>query len=128
MAPFGNEETYGVEWRCPRCDDHMLDLCPLGPLVPTRESCLNCGTNFSELNDFASCPACDMTRLEAVDFFGLDPAPTDPVERAGKLFDRGVIRRAIATLNHALIINPTLEAAWASNTRSCRGWVLRMLR
>ncbi|HET6249965.1 MAG TPA: tetratricopeptide repeat protein [Tepidisphaeraceae bacterium] len=112
VAPFGNAQTYGVEWRCPHCDDHLLDLCPVGPLVPTSQTCLNCGTQFSDTGDFAVCPSCALTRLGARDSFGLDAPPADPVAEAEKLFDLGLIRRGLATANFALIADPALEQAW----------------
>ncbi len=53
-----------------------------------------------------------MTRLGAIDFFGLEPLPGDPIERAANLSDLGVVRRAMATINYALIRDPALEPAW----------------
>ena len=112
VAPFGNAQSYGVEWRCPHCDDHILDICPIGPLIPTSETCLNCGVLFPDMGDFAVCPACALSRLGARDTFGLEPFPQDPIATAAKLFDAGLIRRAMAAVNLALISNPSLEQAW----------------
>ena len=112
LAAFGNEQSYGVEWKCPKCDHHLLDICPLGPLAPTAQTCLNCGASYADQADFAACPACGTTRLGALDLFGLDPAPTDPIARAEKFFNMGLARRALGTLNHALVANPSLEPAW----------------
>jgi tetratricopeptide (TPR) repeat protein len=112
VAPFGNASTYAVEWRCPKCDSHILEMCPVGPLAPTADTCLNCGAAITDPGDNAECPACAMTRNGAEAFFGLHPASDDPVAAAGALFDQGLIRRALATLNYALIFHPSLEAAW----------------
>jgi tetratricopeptide (TPR) repeat protein len=112
IAAVANQQSYGVEWRCIKCDEYVLDLCPVGPLAPTALTCLNCGTSFPDRGDFAECPTCGLTRLGARDIYGLDPAPADPIPLAGKLFDLGLIRRAIATLNDALVLDPTSEAAW----------------
>jgi hypothetical protein len=48
-APFGEgqEGTYGVAWRCPEGHGLSLDVCPVGPLIPARELCLNCGVRFA---------------------------------------------------------------------------------
>ena len=112
IAAIANQESYGVEWRCIKCDEHVLDLCPVGPLVPTALTCLNCGTSFPDCGDFAVCPNCGLTRLGVRDIFGLDSAPADPMLLVGKFFDLGLIRRAIATLNHAIVLNPAYEPAW----------------
>jgi len=106
------EQTFGVEWRCPKCDSHALDLCPVGPLAPGPDTCLNCGGAFADAGDFARCAGCGMTRVGMLDFFGLDPAPPDPIGAAEMLFDLGLARRAIATLNHALVRDPANEPAW----------------
>lgn len=107
-----NQVTYGVEWRCPGCDGHILDVCPVGPLNPTKESCLNCGHGFAELGDFAKCPACEMTRLGAMDTFGLDPIPTDLMGAAEQWFNIGLVRRGVAHLNLAIVRDRACEPAW----------------
>jgi hypothetical protein len=112
VAPFANQTTYGVDWVCPKCDSHILELCPLGPLVPTDQTCLNCGAAIGGNDERAKCPGCGLTRPQTMELFGLDPAPADPIETAGKLFDQGLIRRAVAMLNLALWLDPSLEAAW----------------
>lgn len=112
VAPLANQATYGVDWRCPGCDSHILELCPLGPLVPTDQTCLNCAAAIDGGDNHARCPDCGMTRGQTAEFFGLDSPPADPIETAGKLFDQGLVRRAVATLNFALWLDPSLEAAW----------------
>lgn len=112
LAPFANASTYGVEWRCPKCDSHLLDICPVGPLVPAAETCLNCGTVIGDSSDDAKCPACGMTRNNAEELFGLGNPPDDMVAAAAALFEQGLIRQAVAVLNYALLLDPSLEPAW----------------
>ena len=65
MAPYpgkGDERTYGVGWRCPQCFKLSLDVCPVGPLVPSDLVCLYCGTAYpSEVNNSA-CDVCGLSR------------------------------------------------------------------
>jgi tetratricopeptide (TPR) repeat protein len=112
VAPLQNQTMYGVEWRCPHCESDVLDLCPVGPLVPALDTCLNCGVAISEAGDEAKCPACELTRSGALDTCGLNPPPADLLSTAGELFDRGLTRRAIAAVNFALLSDPKLEQAW----------------
>lgn len=112
IAAVPGEHTYAVEWRCPRCDHHALDLCPIGPASPTIDTCLNCGGALSGPDESACCAGCDMLRFGVLDLFGLDPAPADPIALAETLFDMGLPRRAVATLNDALTRDSALEPAW----------------
>jgi tetratricopeptide (TPR) repeat protein len=115
LAPFpgqGNETSYGVAWRCPRCQGLSLDVCPVGPLVPTATTCLNCGTDFPGEAGETRCPDCGLSRAEAVAYLGVELAPTDPLAAARQAFDQGLFRRGLAILNRALQHNPGLEEAW----------------
>jgi tetratricopeptide (TPR) repeat protein len=80
-----------------------LDVCPVGPLVPTRELCLNCGTRY--LSDAADvqCQACGQTRRACPAALGLADSPGDDcVSAARAAFAQGLFRRGLAVLNQAL--------------------------
>jgi tetratricopeptide (TPR) repeat protein len=111
-APFAGPQMYGVEWRCPKCDANALDICPVGPLVPTSQSCLNCGNPYETPGDNPTCASCGMTRQDVLDEFGLDPLPGDPVNAMDQLMKAGLIRRAIAIANLRLLADPQDAAAW----------------
>lgn len=61
-APFppGQEAMYGVVWRCPTCQDDLLDVCPLGPLAPDDRTCMNCGGPYRPNEEV--CPLCGLSR------------------------------------------------------------------
>jgi tetratricopeptide (TPR) repeat protein len=125
LAPFpgqGEEGSYAVAWRCPQCQARSLDICPLGPLVPTATTCLNCGADFPGEVGETSCPACGLPRGQARSYLGLDPAPADPVAAARQAFDQGLFRHGLALLNRALQQNPGLEQAWHG-----KRWILDRL-
>ncbi len=103
---------YGVEWRCPKCDGTLLDMCPIGPVIPTAQSCLNCGEQFNETGDDAVCPSCGMTSRSALESFGLGPMHTHAMDLVAGLMQKGLIRRAIAIANLTVLANPQNEAAW----------------
>jgi tetratricopeptide (TPR) repeat protein len=100
------EATYGVSWLCPRCDERALDVCPTGPIVPGKASCLNCGGAMQP-----SCVACGMSEEETRTFFELDRA-SDPVGDAVEEAGKGLFRRALALLNSVLARDPTNPRAW----------------
>src|SRR5690349_10852221 len=79
IAPFppGQESTYGVSWFCAACNDRILDVCPVGPLIPTPRACLNCGC---EREVSSTCSECGMDNAAVLVFLGID---TDsPLENA----------------------------------------------
>ena len=45
LLPDQQDETFfAVTWDCPKCGPGaVLDVCPVGPLVPRKGDCLNCG-------------------------------------------------------------------------------------
>src|SRR5438067_1689032 len=102
-APFGpgQEVVYGVAWRCPKGHGLSLDVCPVGPLVPARELCLNCGTPYPDPEN-AHCGACGLSRPACSAALGLAEAPADPIAAARAAFARGLFRHGLAILNHAL--------------------------
>jgi tetratricopeptide (TPR) repeat protein len=104
--------TIGVGWGCPTCDYKALDVCPLGPLVPSEALCLNCGAAYPSDEADAPCPGCGLTRAGALRFLHLEGVPTDPGAAARDLFGRGLFRRGLALLNHALASDPGEETPW----------------
>ena len=106
----GEEHSFAVAWRCPQCARKWLDVCPLGPLVPSPSLCLNCGTAY--VND-ASCSACGATRATVLAALGVDSVSGDPIAAAKDAFQRGLIRRGLAILNLALQNEIGLTDAWS---------------
>jgi tetratricopeptide (TPR) repeat protein len=95
--------TYGVSWGCSACDYKALDVCPLGPLIPSESDCLNCGVAYPTGGIRAACPGCGLTRNAALAFLRPEPVPADPGAAARDLFAEGLFRRGLALLNHALV-------------------------
>lgn len=107
----GNESTYTVVWRCPKCLEATADICPIGPLIPEESSCLNCGHGYEQQNGNLVCAACGLPKSESTSFLGIDPN-TDPMGRAKALLQRGNIRSGIGHLNYKLLKDPRHEEAW----------------
>src|SRR5262245_62149431 len=82
----GDEATYAVGWRCPRCNKLAADLCPTGPVEPTRSSCLNCEGDMAGGNH---CTGCGMERGETMSFLGVANESDRTLERALSAFDDG---------------------------------------
>jgi Tfp pilus assembly protein PilF len=108
-----DETTYTVAWRCPLCSKRSLDVCPVGPLVPSASTCLNCGLPYPESPAEARCSGCGLDREGARAALGVTTVPADPVAAARAAFFRGLSRHGLAILNAALIENPGLGEAWA---------------
>ncbi len=111
----GQDEAanYGVGWGCPSCDYKALDVCPLGPLLPGPDLCLNCATAYPGPSPEVACPGCGLSRAGVLPFLRLTAsAPPDPGAAARELFGRGLFRRGLAVLNQALLGDPGLENAW----------------
>jgi hypothetical protein len=104
--------TYGVGWGCSACDYKALDVCPLGPLVPSDALCLNCGDAYPSTAADAACPGCGLTRAGALAFLHPENVPIDPGAAARDLFGRGLFRRGLAVLNLALARDPGQETPW----------------
>jgi tetratricopeptide (TPR) repeat protein len=104
--------AYGVRWACPACDFRALDVCPLGPLVPSDAICVNCGEAYPVATAEPACAGCGLTRPAAFAFLRLDVWPADPAAEARDLFGRGMYRRGLAILNHTLELDPAQAAPW----------------
>jgi tetratricopeptide (TPR) repeat protein len=123
--------AYGVSWGCAACDTRELDVCPLGPLVPSDALCLNCGGEVPAATE-AACPACGLTRAAARAFLRPEALPADPAAAARDLFGRGLFRRGLALLNDALTKDPGPETPWLLKCTfleglGLHGHLLRML-
>src|SRR5262245_47623530 len=83
-APFGQGQqvAYAVAWRCPDGHGLSLDVCPVGPLVPASDLCLNCGVHYASDGQDAVCQACGLSRSACLTSFDLVEAPADPIAAA----------------------------------------------
>jgi tetratricopeptide (TPR) repeat protein len=118
-APFGEKQevAYGVTWRCPNCHSLSLDVCPLGPLVPARDMCLNCGAKYPSDDADALCRACGLSRHACqVALHLADANAGDPVALARAAFAQGLFRKGMAVLNQALQERMELREAWFLKT------------
>ena len=115
-GPFpgkGEEHSYAVAWRCPQCAKKWLDVCPLGPLVPSPSLCINCGAAYAAEGDGASCSTCGASRGAMLTVLGVDAVPDDPLTAAKDAFQRGLIRRGLAILNLTLQREMGVTEAWS---------------
>ncbi len=119
-APFGEgqEGSYGVAWRCPEGHGISLDVCPVGPLVPARGLCLNCGAAYPSDPPDAQCGECGLSRRACPAALGLEDAPPDnPIASARAAFAQGLFRRGLAILNQALQEGLELLEPWFLKAR-----------
>lgn len=105
----GEDATYGVGWRCPQCNKLSVDLCPVGPVEPNMDSCLNCGT---PIVGGTTCSGCGMSSDEAGRFLGIHDQSSPCVEDAQRAFEKGLYRHGFAVLDVLLQKNPTNAKAW----------------
>jgi tetratricopeptide (TPR) repeat protein len=112
IGPFGGGASYAVTWRCPQCKDSMVDVCSIGPIVPTETLCLNCAGSYDKPGEDPVCNSCALPRSEAHTFLGLDKTPDDPVKGADEMFKKGLYRRGIATLNLTILKGRATEDVW----------------
>jgi hypothetical protein len=119
-APFGQgqEETYAVVWNCPGGHGSSLDVCPVGPLLPARELCLNCGAAYPPAIADVRCGGCGLALRACHAALGLGNTPAhDPIASARDDFSRGLFRRGLAILNQALQERPELLEPWFWKSR-----------
>jgi tetratricopeptide (TPR) repeat protein len=116
IAPIGEDEnSYGVVWKCPGCQQLAVELCPVGPLVPTRDNCLNCGEMY---NSSDVCPACGLTDSLCAGSLGLHQEfEADPIEVAKTAFHQGLFRNGLAVLNRAIRDDRAPPEAWFGKSR-----------
>jgi tetratricopeptide (TPR) repeat protein len=113
LLPFppSRQDTYGVAWKCPRCGHRSLDVCNLGPLVPSSQSCLNCGADHQPGQD--PCPGCGLSALETRSFLRLsDTPPAEAARVADEAFRHGWFRHGIGILNQVLQQDRGATEAW----------------
>jgi tetratricopeptide (TPR) repeat protein len=113
--PPGQETVYGVAWSCPNGHGTSLDVCPVGPLVPARELCLNCGNPYSNPED--TCTSCGLSRRDCPAALGLADVRGDPVAAARAAFAKGLFRCGLAILNQALQEGTGVVEAWFLKAR-----------
>ena len=117
-APFpaGQEAMYGVVWRCPTCQGDLLDICPLGPLVPDDRTCMNCGGSYPPNEE--ACAACGLSKDACPAALGVtEPDHEQSVATAQAVFRSGLFRRGVAVLNYALLRTRGLSEAWVLKAR-----------
>jgi hypothetical protein len=114
----GQEATYAVAWRCPEGHGLSLDVCPVGPLIPARGLCLNCGAQYASDAVDAQCGECGLSRRACPAALGLaDAAADDPIASARAAFAQGLFRRGVAILNQTLQEGIELLEAWFLKAR-----------
>jgi tetratricopeptide (TPR) repeat protein len=116
VAPYpgkGEESTYGVGWRCPQCSKRTLDVCPVGPLVPSETVCLNCGATYPAGGENPTCGACGLPRQDVLAALGVEPVPDDLLAAGRDALRIGLVRRGLALLNLALQRDPSLAEVWS---------------
>jgi tetratricopeptide (TPR) repeat protein len=120
VTPFGDgqESIYAVAWRCPEGHGLSVAVCPVGPLVPARELCLNCGAHYASDAADARCGACGLPRRACPAALGLaDAAVEDPIASARAAFGQGLFRHGVAILNQALQDGMESFEAWFLKAR-----------
>lgn len=118
-APFGQEEsTYAVSWTCPDGHGLSLDVCPVGPLIPTRGLCLNCGAPYGTDAEDLRCGACGLARRDCAAALAItDPPEADPIGSARAAFAKGLFRRGMAILNQSIQEATAPLDAWFLKSR-----------
>ncbi len=99
-----SEGTFAVAWECPTCKGAALDVCPVGPVIPTPTCCLNCGNEPEEKSE--TCAACGILKLP------LPEPEKDVVAAAREWMGQGLFRKALLALNRELRHNGDNRAAW----------------
>ncbi|MGE3804660.1 MAG: tetratricopeptide repeat protein [Gemmataceae bacterium] len=102
--------TYGVGWKCKTCKFQGLDVCPIGPLVPSPGNCLNCGGAFTANSD--TCPACGLAESELLELIAAASPHDDFCKLANDCFHQGLYRLGVAALNYALREEPGQLDVW----------------
>jgi tetratricopeptide (TPR) repeat protein len=106
-----------VAWSCPDGHGQSLDVCPIGPLIPARQLCLNCGNPYLSDEIDARCGACGLSKAACPAALGVADAPADSIAAARAAFAQGLFRRGTAILNYAILEDAGLLEAWFLKTR-----------
>jgi tetratricopeptide (TPR) repeat protein len=104
------QHLYAVGWKCPQCQNRLVEVCPLGPLAPKATLCINCGAELPDAH--VECKGCTLTREKALDFLGVRAPVPNVLDEAAKDFNAGFFRRGLARLNLALEQDYKLHPAW----------------
>src|SRR5262249_8187143 len=100
-----------VAWTCAACGNRSMDVCNVGPLVPTATSCLNCPVGPVSGDD--SCPGCGLSAAASRGFLRLPETPAeDSMSQAHQAFQRGWFRHRIGLANQVLQHDVSNTAAW----------------
>ncbi len=102
-----NIGTIGVSWKCPKCSSSSLDICVLGPNIPQKGSCLNCGQVYQ--NDI--CQNCGQTKAQEDKFFNYS-SKDEATQNLYNIFNRGLVRQAFLVANYILREDLTNDEAW----------------
>lgn len=106
-----DETSYAVVWKCSSCEGEVHDPCPLGPIIPTPDSCLSCGAEIASDTEDGACN-CGMSPAQAEAALGVSSMPSDPVDAAHQAYESGMFRYGLALLNKTVLTDPTNEEAW----------------
>lgn len=109
-----DESNYGVSWICPACQSRALDVCPVGPVIPTPNGCLNCG---DPTDAEGRCNSCGVLEAKALAWFGVAADAEPALVAAKRDASKGLIRRALGRINHLLRDQPTDVDAWQFKAR-----------
>ena len=114
IGSMGTPDTFAVSWQCPGCDARLVDVVPVGVLVPVSGCCLNCG---SQVDEAGECQACGVPRPPLV--VAIHAACGDPpsVEAAQQLGARGLVRLGLNALDLRLETQPDDREAWLAKAR-----------
>ena len=93
-----DESNYGVSWICPACQSRALDVCPVGPVIPTPNGCLNCG---DPTDPEGRCNSCGVLEAKALAWFGVAADAEPPLDRRSVRF-----RSSSAWLPRGIDIDP----------------------
>jgi hypothetical protein len=109
--PDGDENLFGVIWKCPGCEDRTLVVSPTGPLILEPGMCLNCGQQGR--GDDLPCLACSFSLSEVLPAAERGQSDEVLLESARAAFALGTCRRGLTLVNFVLRRNPQSGEAWS---------------
>lgn len=118
---FGPPDTYGVLWRCERCNVRTLELCGLGREIPEPGACLNCG---DPVDASGRCRDCNIPRAAMVARVHQHCGSPPQLDAIESLAEQGRLRLAINAVDLRLETDPndppTLTVKAKLMTEICR--------